>query len=227
MNDIIIFGSSEIADLAYFYFKNDTEFNVVAFTVDDEYLKEDKLNGIPIIPFSETSMHFPPNYFKMHVALSYSKMNKLRHEKYDQAKKSGYQLISYLSSKSVYWPDLIIGDNCFILENQTIQPNVTIGNNVMIWSGNHIGHGTVIKDHVYISSHVVIAGHCEIGRRSFLGINSTIKDFTKIDDDCFVTMNANVVRNISKGSVITGPPSKIFKNDEKQAILIKKKYFKF
>ena len=52
------------------------------------------------------------------------------------------------------------GDNCFILEDNTVQPFVTIGNNVTLWSGNHIGHDSVIEDDCFISSHVVVSGTC-------------------------------------------------------------------
>ena len=37
-NKIIIFGTGEIGDLAHFYFSNDSEYNVVAFSCDDKRL---------------------------------------------------------------------------------------------------------------------------------------------------------------------------------------------
>jgi len=226
MKSLIIFGTAEIAELAYFYFTNDSDYEVVAFTVDDEFVDKTSLLNLPIIPFSEIVTKFPPEDNSMHVALSYSKLNQLRQEKYEQAKSSGYRLASYICSKSVVWDDLEMGDNCFILENQTIQPNVELGNNVMLWSGNHIGHGTKIRDHVYVSSHVVIAGHCDIGKRCFLGINSTIKDFTKVGDDCFVAMDASIVSDLDNDSVALGVSSTVFKSNDKRARIIKRKYFK-
>ncbi len=225
MKNLIVFGTAEIAELAYFYFTNDSDYKVVAFTVDDDFVENDTLLGLPIIPFSEIINKFPPEENSMHVALSYSKLNKLRQEKYEQVKKHGYKLASYICSKSVTWGDLEIGDNCFILENQTIQPSVKIGNNVMLWSGNHIGHGTVIRDHAYVSSHVVIAGHCDIGQRCFLGINSTIKDFTKIGNDVFVAMDASVVKNVKDGEMVVSAKSEIHSVDSKITNFIKKKYF--
>ena len=125
MKKIIIFGSSEIAELAKFYFEEENKAEVVAFTVDDEYLEEDSFLGCPVVPFSELSKSFPSSKYNMHVALSYKKLNKLREEKYFQAKKLGYKLESFVSSKSVVSNKASIGDNCFILENQTIQPLVT------------------------------------------------------------------------------------------------------
>ena len=174
---LLIFGSAEIAELAHFYFNHDSRFEVVAFTVDDEFVDENTLKGLPIVPFSEVLKKFPPERFFMHVALSYSHLNNLRQTKFEQCKAAGYELVSYVCSKSSFWPDLNIGNNCFILENQTIQPTVQIGDNVMIWSGNHLGHGTQIGNHTYISSQVVISGHCNIGQRCFLGVNATFRDF--------------------------------------------------
>lgn len=225
MNKLVIFGSAEIASLAKYYFSHDSSYEVVAFTVDDEFVDQEAFEGLPLVPFSRIKDLYPPSEFDMHVALSYKNLNRLREQKYDQAKESGYSLASYVCSKSVTWPDLRVGDNCFILENQTIQPTVTVGNNVMIWSGNHLGHGSDIDDHVYISSHVCIAGHTKVGKRSFLGVNATVKDFTVIGDDCFIAMDASVVRNIESGSVVLGPSGTVLTADDRRAEKIKRMYF--
>ena len=225
-NRLVIFGTNEIADLACFYFKNDSPFKIEAFTVDDDYIKEDSFNGIPSVPYSDIENKFPPDQFYMHIAISYQKLNRLRQEKFNRSKSQGYKLASYLSSKSVFWNDLNYGQNCFILENQTIQPNVKIGDNVMIWSGNHIGHGTVIKDHAYISSHVVLSGHSKIGERCFLGVNSTIRDFCNIGNDCFIGMDAAITKNMNDGSVAISKGALILDKEDRKAISLKKAYFK-
>ena len=227
MKQLVIFGSAEIAELACYYFSHDSDYRVVAFTVDDEYVDADQLHGLPLVPFSQVSRRFPAEQYEMHVALSYLRLNQLREEKYAQAKAAGYKLASYVCSKSVTWPDIVIGDNCFILENQTIQPTVKIGNNVMIWSGNHLGHGSVIGDHNYIASHVVISGHCRIGKRCFFGVNATLKDFTVVGDDCFIGMDASVVRDLADGAVVLGASAEIFNAEDRRAKVIKKKFFKF
>lgn len=225
MKKIIIFGSSEIAELAKFYFEEENKAEVVAFTVDDEYQEEDSFLGCPVVPFSELSKSFPSSKYNMHVALSYKKLNKLREEKYYQAKKLGYKLESFISNKSVVSKKASIGDNCFILENQTIQPLVTIGNNVMLWSGNHIGHGTSIGDHTYLASHVVISGNCKIGERCFFGVNSTLKDYLEIGDDCFISMDASITKDLNNGSVVLPAKSNYFESNDELAIKIKKNYF--
>lgn len=226
VSELIIFGTEEIAELAHFYFSRDSHYNVKAFTADDQFIKEETKNNLPIIPYSEIINKFPPSSFHMHIALSYQKLNKLREEKYNRAKANNYYLASYISSKSVYWNDLKYGENCFILENQTIQPKVILGDNVMLWSGNHIGHGVKIGNHTYVSSHVVISGHCEIGERCFLGVNSTLKDFCNIGDDCFVGMSSNLTKDLSNGDVVIAKGSDIYNEDDRRAKALKRSYFK-
>ncbi len=223
---LVIFGTAEMAELARFYFEHDSEYRVVAFTADDGFVEGDSFQGLPLVPFTEVVKRFPPAEYGMHVALSYARLNRLRQEKYEQARAAGYALASYVSSKSASWPGLTLGDNCFILENQTIQPAVRIGNNVMIWSGNHLGHGSVIGDHTYIASHVVISGHCKIGQRNFFGVNSTLRDFCTIGNDCFIAMGAAVARDMPDGSVALAPQAEVYAEDDRRAKALKRMYFK-
>ncbi len=222
---LVVFGTGEIGSLARYYFDNDSPYQVVAFTADDEFVQADTFEGIPLVKYSDVSKRFPPVKYEMHVALSYKKLNQTRAQKYKEVLGLGYTLASYVCSKSVYWPDLSIGQNCFILENQTVQPAVKIGHNVMIWSGNHIGHGAVIGDHTYISSHVCISGHTQIGQYCFLGVNCTTKDFVKVGNRVFVAMGALVTKDIADGSVVVGAQGEVFAHDSKMARQLKKKYF--
>jgi len=223
--EIILFGTGEIAELVYFYFTNDSEFKVVAFTADKDHISEGSFKGLPLIPFEDIENIFPPAKYGMHVALSYNKLNLIREQKYFEAKAKGYELVSYVCSKSVFWKDIAIGDNCLILENQTIQPTVKIGNNVMIWSGNHLGHGCVIKDHTYLSSHICISGHTVIGERCFVGVNSTFKDFISVGDRVFIAMGALVAKDVASDSVILGPKSTVLGADDELAKKLKIVYF--
>ena len=222
---LVIFGTGEIGELAHYYFTNDSEYEVVAFTADDDFVKSNTFHGLPLVPFSDLLAKYAPDDHEAHVALSYNKLNQVRSEKYLAMKSKGYALASYVCSKSVYWGNLSIGDNCFILENQTIQPGVRIGANVMIWSGNHLGHGSIIKDHTYISSHVCISGHTEIGTHCFLGVNSATRDFVRIGNGVFVAMGATVTRDVEDGSVVIGAKGSVFSKDSKIATGLKRRYF--
>lgn len=171
----IIFGAGEFAEVVHFYLTHDSEYEVVAFTATN-IEGGTTFCGLPVVNFSEVEKQYPPADYEMYIAVGYRKMNDLRQQFYDEAKLKGYRMLSYVCSKASTWPDLDIGDNVFIFEDNTIQPFVSIGDNVVLWSGNHIGHHSKIKDHVFISSHVVISGHCNIGESTFIGVNATLAD---------------------------------------------------
>lgn len=179
MRKLIIFGIGEQAEMAYYYFKHDSSYDVVAFTVDETYKNKDTLFDLPVISFEEIEQILSPDDYSMFVAIGYNKINKIREEKYLAAKAKGYKIASYISQKASVFTELI-GENAFILEDNTIQPYVRIGNNVTLWSGNHIGHHSYIEDNCFITSHVVISGGCIIGQNTFIGVNATLRDHIKI-----------------------------------------------
>jgi len=179
---LVIFGTGDIAQLAHYYFSTDSDYEVVAFTVDAEYLSEAEFCGLPVVAFEELVDRYPPEGNEIFVALSYSKLNQLRKAKYLAAKERAYRIASYVSSHATVLNEGRIGENCFILEDNTIQPFVTIGNNVTLWSGNHIGHHSTIRDHAFIASHVVISGGVDIGETCFIGVNATLRDHIKVGE---------------------------------------------
>ena len=213
MKKIVIFGTSQLASLAHFYFIHDSPHEVVAFTLDSGYIQENEFRGLPVVSFEEVENLYPPSEYYMFLPISFKQMNYLRKIKYDEAKLKGYSCVSYVSSKATTWPDLKVGENCFIFEDNTIQPFVTIGNNCILWSGNHIGHHTTINDHVFLTSHVVISGCCEIGENSFFGVNATIRDETKIGKASLIGMGAIITKDTPEFSIWLGAKS-IMRDDK-------------
>jgi sugar O-acyltransferase (sialic acid O-acetyltransferase NeuD family) len=204
--NLVIFGAGDIAQLAHFYLTRDSPYRPAAFTVDAAYVKEPSFCGLPVVAFEEVTKQFAPAEHSMFVAVSYSQVNKVRADKYNEAKAKGYRLISYVSSRATYY-GTEIGENCFIFEDNTIQPFTRIGNNVTLWSGNHIGHHSTIGDHCFISSHVVISGGVVVEPYCFLGVNSTIRDHVKIGEKCVIGMSSMVTKDCEPGGVYVGAPA--------------------
>jgi len=203
-NPLVVFGSSEIAQLARFYFSTESDYEVVAFTVDSSHLTNTTFCGLPVIAFEEISKEYGPDQYELFIAIGYSKLNAIRKEKYFAAKAMGYRLASFISSRATVLNDGRIGDNCFIFEDNTIQPFVTIGNNVTLWSGNHIGHHSTIKDHCFITSHVVVSGGVEIGEQCFIGVNATLRDHIKIGEKCVIGAGALLLADAEPEGVLIG-----------------------
>jgi len=210
---VVIFGTEKMAQLAHFYLTNDSPYDVVAFTVDEELIDSKEFLNLPVVPFESVEKSYPPHEYHMFIAVAYKKLNSLRATKYTEAKKKGYKLVTYISSKVTHWGDTEIGDNCFIMENQVIQPFVTIGNNVIIWSGNHFGHDVVIGDHCFISSHVVLCGRVKIEPYCFLGVNATIRDDVIIERECIIGAGALILRDTKEKEVYVAKQTDLFRLD--------------
>ena len=208
MNKVIIFGVLDLAELAHFYLENDSNYQVVAFTINKEFMKDTKFHGLPIVAFEDINQLYPPDEYKLFAPMTGKNMNRNREAIFLEGKKKGYSFISYISSKATLFKGAEIGENCFILEDNTIQPFTSIGNNVVLWSGNHIGHHGKIMDHVFFTSHVVMSGHCSIMPYSFLGVNSTIRDTITIAQGSLVAMSAAVTKDTEEWGVYVGNPAR-------------------
>lgn len=190
MNEIVIFGSGETAHLAYEYFTHDSNYQVVAFSVDPEYLTDSEFLGLPLISSDEVASKYPPDVYGAFVAVSSGKLNRVRRSIYEKVKAIGYSLVSYVSSRAFVWHNVVIGENCFILEDNTLQPFVEIGDNVVLWSGNHVGHRSVIRSHCFVASHCVISGFCIVNESCFLGVNCTLENNIEVGEDNFIGAGA-------------------------------------
>jgi sugar O-acyltransferase (sialic acid O-acetyltransferase NeuD family) len=198
---LVIFGAGDMAELAHFYFSHDSRFRVAAFTVDRAYVRSDSVCGLPVVPFDEVVARFPPAEFALFVAVGYSRVNAVRQQKYAAARSLGYRMASYLSARATAWPGFVLRENCFILEDVTLQPFSEVGENVTVWSGAHVGHHSRIGNHSFLAPHVAVAGYATIGERCFLGVNSTIRDHVRIGDRCVIGAGAVILSDAEADGV--------------------------
>lgn len=209
---LVLIGAGEFALIANEYFTHDSDYDVVAFCVNRDYIKEALLEGKPVVAYEDLQALYPADRYSVFVAIPASQLNRLRKKFYLELKALGYAFATYVSSHAFVWRNAKVGENTFIFENNVIQPYVEVGNNCILWSGNHVGHRTVIRDHVFVASHAVISGYCDIGENCFLGVNSTFNDNVKIAESCIIGSGALVVKDTERERVYVGSPAKPLPN---------------
>jgi sugar O-acyltransferase (sialic acid O-acetyltransferase NeuD family) len=197
---IVIFGVSDFARQVTFYLKHDSNYDIVAYTVDAKFNTEKTFLGLPVVDFEQIHEKYPPEKYEMFIAIGYHKLNKTREVKFNEAKSKGYKLVSYICSKNFVWNDLEIGENCFIMEGNKIQLSVKISDNVIICIGNGIGHNCIIEENCFISSGVMIGGFTRIKRNTFIGLNSTIKSSIIIEENNILGAGSIILKNTEKNS---------------------------
>jgi sugar O-acyltransferase (sialic acid O-acetyltransferase NeuD family) len=215
----VIFGVTDLAEVAHVYLTRDSAYQVVAFTAHEQYITKANLVGLPVVPFERITETHPPDSHEMFVAIGFKNLNRLRADMYSRCKALGYRLLTYVNSRAFHVDGVRAGENCFIFEANVIQPFVTIGNNVIIWCGNHVGHHVTIEDNVFIASHAVIPGHVTIGANCFIGVNATIRDGVTVGRDSIIGAGAIVLRDVAPGSVYKATPTPVARERSDQVRL--------
>lgn len=210
---VVIFGQSSVASLAWYCLTHDSPHTVQAFTVDRAYLPATDPDsatheGLPLLAFEQLPDLYPPGQVSLLLPLGHRRINGLRRERFEQAQRMGYDLISYVSSRATTWPDLCIGQHCMVYENTVIQPFARIGDNVIIRSSVHISHHCQIGNHSFLAPGVTLSGNVTVGEQVFLGVGSTVRDGIRLADRTFVGAGAVVVADTEPDGVYLGNPAR-------------------
>jgi sugar O-acyltransferase (sialic acid O-acetyltransferase NeuD family) len=204
---LVIVGAGEFAEIAYEYFTHDSPYTVKAFAVEEQFLKRTELFGLPVVPLETIESSHPAADHDCFVAVTYTRLNRVRARLFRMVREKGYRCATYVSSRAFVWHNVTLGANCFIFENNVIQYSAEIGDNVVLWSGNHIGHRSKIGDDCFISSQVVVSGYAEIGSRCFVGVNASVGDFVKVAADNVIGAGAVILKNTEPEKVYRGNPA--------------------
>ena len=204
MEKLILYGNKAVARGMYLGLKNNPNYEVVAFTVDREYLEGERFCDLPIVPFDTVQDAYPPEAHKMFVAVGYVSNNKIKKERYLQSKEMGYQFASFVGSTSRVNRDALAGDHHLIGEYVVISPSARIGSNVTINTGCMIGEDVVIGDHCFFSGGVAVAGGAKIGACCYFGMGSIIRDKISIGSHCVIGAGALMLDNAEDKSVYVG-----------------------
>jgi hypothetical protein len=91
LRKVIIFGTGNFAEIIYIYLKQSSEFEVVAFTVNEWALKDHNniFCSLPVVPFESVQDIYPCTKFDMFIAIGYTNMNKKRQRYLMKPKQKG------------------------------------------------------------------------------------------------------------------------------------------
>lgn len=192
---LVIVGDSIFAQIAYEYFTHDSEYEVIAFSVEDNYRKKQSMFGLPVVAFESLESAYPPDRHSVFAALVFTQSNRLRARLYRAAKEKGYAAASYLSSQALLARSCEIGEHCFVCEATVIQPHAKIGSNVVLWSGNDIGHHASIGSNCFTLPNATIGEFANIGENCVVGANAAILPHTTIADHSFIEPGALIAES--------------------------------
>jgi sugar O-acyltransferase (sialic acid O-acetyltransferase NeuD family) len=201
VKSVVIFGVGPLPQRLFIYLTTDAGRDVVAFTVDREYLEEATLLGVPVVPFDELGRTHPASSHALCVAVGYREINQARARVCERAKARAYELVSYTSTLAHCYETARIGsENTYLLDRTVVQPFATVGNDVLLM-GCTISHGSVVGDHCFVGTGAVVAGDVTIGPYCFIGVGATIRDGVSIAPRCVIGAGAVIKEDTEEGGV--------------------------
>ena len=207
---VVIFGSGTLAELAYYYLKQEMKANIVGFVVDKiNNDSTEKLNNLPIYSWNEFIKKFTPDQVNVHIAIAYKNMRNKK-KVFERVLASGFVLINIVSKSAYISENTILGMNNFIMPNVVLEPFTRIGNNNIIWSNSTVCHNTHIGNHNFIASNVTFGGKSNVGDLCFFGFSSTVTDYINVGDEVLLAANSFLNKNAEKLTRIQGNPAEYF-----------------
>jgi sugar O-acyltransferase (sialic acid O-acetyltransferase NeuD family) len=203
---LVIFGVGDMAEVMYGYFTADSDYDVVAFTVDAAYVRSGEKFGVPVIPYEELARHYGPDDCEMFVAGVYGEFNRTRRALFDRVSSDGYRLARYISSHAAVFSERI-GRNVFVAEFATIQPFASVGDNVFVWPYTIVGHHASVADDCYLGALAFIGGNTRVGVGCVVGPGAIVGSRRSLGERTFVGAKCAIFKDSPAGAIFLEPGS--------------------
>ena len=208
MEKLLIIGTGDYAQMAYYFLSND--YDIIGFSEESDFIKLKSFNSLPIFEFEKIETLFSVYEIKILVAVGPNQVNTVRERLYNEVKQKGYQCISYVHPSAFVWDKAYIGENSFIFPNAIVEPYANVGNNCVMWSSSILSHHSQLKDHCFMAPGSSVSGRTVINENCFLGINSTIRDNLIIEEKCIVGAGAVIKKNTVVNGVYSSDATKLY-----------------
>jgi UDP-N-acetylbacillosamine N-acetyltransferase len=131
---------------------------------------------------------------------------------WERMRKLNFQFITALHPKSMISNSSEIGEGTVAMAGAIVNIESKIGRNVILNTNSCVEHNCIIEDGCHICPGVTIGGHTSVGKGTWVGIGSTIKDHIEIGKNVYIGAGSNVVSDFNDNLMVYGNPAKIIKN---------------
>jgi sugar O-acyltransferase (sialic acid O-acetyltransferase NeuD family) len=200
MQNVIVYGTTDLAEVLLFHLESDERYNVVACCVDKKYITSDKMGKYPVVAFEDVKELYPPSDYAFFVCIGYTGMNEGRRLVFQRIMAQGYSILTYIHPSALVQTQEI-GEGCLVFENVTIGPYCEIGCGNIFYPCSHLAHHSTVGDFNFFAISSSIAGHVKVGNQCFFGNNSTTRDKIIIADKTLLGAGGYLAVNSNEGDV--------------------------
>ncbi len=115
---------------------------------------------------------------------------------------------TFAAPQSVVLPGVELGPGSFVGPGCVIEPGAVLGARCALLGNVYVAHQSRLGEYVACANSVSIAGGVQIGHTTFVGANSTIREYMSIGSGAVVGMGAVVTKPVPDGATVAGNPAR-------------------
>lgn len=207
MNKLIVIGNTEHALTMMNYIMTTDFGEIVAFAVNEKYITDNEINGIPVIAIEKLAEYYGNTEVKLVLGVGYNKMGAIKESLFNSLTDRGYDFVNYIHPTAIISKDVVLGTGNNILEGVILESGVKIGNGNLLFGGSMIAHDTEVGNFNSFSVKSVVAGCSKVSNNCFVGANATVRDHLIIDDYVLIGAGAYADKSLEKYSVLAAQKS--------------------
>jgi sugar O-acyltransferase (sialic acid O-acetyltransferase NeuD family) len=135
--------------------------------------------------------------------------NKMRLSLVKRALALGYRIATIVHPAAYVSPTARLGAGTVVFAGAVVQTGATLGMACIVNTGATIDHDCHLGDGVHASPGVHLGGGVEVGACAWIGIGSSVREYTRLGSYVTVGAGAAVVSDFSDNVVITGVPAQV------------------
>ena len=124
----------------------------------------------------------------------------------------GFRLATVMHPGAIISPDASIGEGSFVAAGAVVSAGARVGENVIVNTSSSVDHDCILEDGVHICPGVHLAGDVSVGRGSWIGIGSTVREKIRIGRGVTVGAGSVVVKDLPDLVVAFGVPARVVRS---------------
>lgn len=178
------------------------KWNKIAFLDDDPLITE--CMGFSVIGKTEDAFKHASEA-DVFVAVG---NNEIREKVQNKLESAGIKPPLLIHPSAIIGSEVKVGIGTVIMAGVVVNSATRIGKGCIINTAATVDHDNRIADFVHISPGAHLAGMVEVGKKTWIGIGSTISNNLIITGNCKIGAGAVVVKNIAESGTYVGVPAR-------------------